>query len=116
MAKMVLVAGPPGGGKSSVMGTRYFSNLKIPCFNIDERCKHLHGSSYKIPLQIRQQANEELRIFCQDRIRSEQTFAFETTLRADFAIRTARGDRVSAIETEIHHRETQGPPARRVEL
>jgi dephospho-CoA kinase len=56
MAKMIVVAGPPGGGKSTALGARYFSALQIPYFNIDERCKQLHGSAQKISPQIRQRA------------------------------------------------------------
>jgi predicted ABC-type ATPase len=103
MAKMIVVAGPPGGGKSTAFGARYFSNLKIPYFNIDERCKQLHGSAQKIPPQIRRQANEELRTFCEEHIRRRQTFGFETTLRADFAIRTSRDAQAAGLETEMHY-------------
>jgi predicted ABC-type ATPase len=103
MAQMIVVAGPPGGGKSSVMGSHYFSELGAPYFNIDERCKQLHGSAQGIPLEIRQRANEELREFCEVNIRGMQTFGFETTLRADFAIRTARDARSLGLATEMHY-------------
>ncbi len=103
MAKMIVVAGPPGGGKSTALGARYFSALQIPYFNIDERCKQLHGSAQKISPQIRQRANEELRTFCEEHIRGRRTFAFETTLRVDFAIRIAPEARAAGIDTEMHY-------------
>jgi predicted ABC-type ATPase len=103
MAQMIVVAGPPGGGKFTVMGSHYFSDFAIPYFNIDERCKQIHGSAQKIPPGIRQQANDELRNFCEERIQGRQTFGFETTLRADFAIRMAHAAQKVGIATELHY-------------
>ena len=101
MPTMTVVAGPPGGGKSTFLGTGYFTKRSTPYFNIDERCKQLHGTSRQIPQSVRQQANEELRGFCAEHLRAEQCFAFETTLRQDFAIRQARTAREAAFETEM---------------
>lgn len=100
MAHMIVVAGPPGGGKSSVMGLDYFSKRNVSYFNIDERCKQLHGSAQRIPLEIRKRANEDLRQFCAANISGMRTFGFETT---DFAIRTARDARAAGLATEMHY-------------
>ena len=99
---MVVVAGPPGGGKSTLLGRDYFSVRGIPYFNIDERCRDLNrGSSGNIPLPIRRYANQELRQFCGDQFQKQQTFAFETTLRAPFAIEQASLAQAAAFETEL---------------
>ena len=84
------------------MGAPYFSRHDIPYFNIDERCKALNGSAQKIPPTVRQQANDELRTFCQTHIQTRRTFAFETTLRQDFAIRMAQEAKATGFDTDLH--------------
>ena len=86
MPRMIVVAGPPGGGKSTQLGPDYFLAQRIPYFNIDDRCKELHGSSKGIPVHIRNQANADLRQFCTANFTAQATFAYETTLRKPFAI------------------------------
>lgn len=100
---MIVVAGPPGGGKSTLLGRDYYSERGIPYFNIDERCKELNGaSSQKIPLPIRNRANQELRLFCLEHFQNRQTFAFETTLRAPFAIEQTGLAQAANFEAELH--------------
>jgi len=54
---MIVVAGPPGSGKSSVFP---FAQTGVDHFNIDERGAELNGGSYqKIPPEIRAQSNRE---------------------------------------------------------
>ena len=107
MPRMIVVAGPPGGGKSTQLGADYFRLQQIPYFNIDDRCKKLHGSSKGIPLHIRNRANAELRHFCKDHFVAQMTFAYETTLRAPFAIEQSGLARAAAFQTELHfHRGT----------
>lgn len=103
MAKMIVIAGPPGGGKSTALGATYFSDQGIPYFNIDVRCRELHGSSQQIPEHIRKQANTELRDWAWAHISNKRTFGFETTLRADFAIRAAGFAKAGGLETELHY-------------
>jgi predicted ABC-type ATPase len=99
---MIVVAGPPGGGKSTLLGRSHFRNRQIPYFNIDERCKEIHGSSQAIPAHVRQRANQELREFCSARFSEGKTFAFETTLRAPFAIEQSGLAAGAGFQTEIH--------------
>ncbi len=102
MAQMTVIAGPPGGGKSTGFNRDYFRRRNIPYFNIDDRCKTLHGSSTQIPEHIRRQANAELRVFSTDHISSNLSFAFETTLRAEFAIERATFARQWGFDTLMH--------------
>lgn len=103
MPKMIVIAGPPGGGKSTVFSSAYFAEIRLPYFNIDERCKALHGSSHAIPAAIRVRANEDLRAFCEENLARQAGFAFETTLRADFAIRAAEHAKRAGFTTEMHY-------------
>ena len=60
---MIVVAGPPGGGKSTAFPRAAFTDVGIAYFNIDDRCKELHGSSKNIPPEVRLLANEDLAKF-----------------------------------------------------
>ena len=60
---MSVIAGPPGGGKSTAFGRDYFRDLQIPYFNIDERCAERNGSARGIPQELRNQAFDELTYF-----------------------------------------------------
>ena len=99
---MTVIAGPPEGGKSTGFNRNYFQRLDIPYFNIDDRCKTLHGSSTQIPEHIRRKANAELRAFSTDHITRNLSFAFETTLRAEFAIERAAYARQCGVDTLMH--------------
>ena len=98
---MTVVAGPPGGGKSSDFRAGLFARRNIPYFNIDERIKQMHGSWRRVPAEVRAMANHELRAFCERQLARRESFAFETTLRQDFAIRMAHLARAEGFETEL---------------
>jgi dephospho-CoA kinase len=52
MPRMIVVAGPPGSGKSSIFPV---SNFGVAYFNADERASELNGGSYfGIPNTIRE--------------------------------------------------------------
>lgn len=102
MPRMIVVAGPPGGGKSTQLGPDYFLAQRIPYFNIDDRCKELHGSSKGIPVHIRNQANADLRQFCTANFTAQATFAYETTLRKPFAIEQSGLARGHGFESVLH--------------
>jgi predicted ABC-type ATPase len=77
---MIVVAGPPGGGKSTAFPV---SGFGVGSFNADDRAAVLnHGSYVGISTQIRQQVNREYERFVIDCIQRRQSFAIETTLRS----------------------------------
>ncbi len=78
--EMFIVAGPPGGGKSTAFGLRAFAER---IFNADDRAAELNGGSYRgIPLTVRTQVNREFERFVHESIATRQQFAIETTLRS----------------------------------
>ena len=99
--RMIVVAGPPGGGKSSIfplvrLGTRYF--------NADDRAAALNGGSYLgIPKQIRETVNREFEAFVSDCISQRETFAIETTLRSTVTFDQAKSARTAGFVTEMRY-------------
>jgi hypothetical protein len=85
---MVVVAGPPGSGK-----TRYFpvTALGVDAFNIDDRCAQILGSYRAIPRDVRRAVAKECERFVLDHIERRVSFAVETTLRTAAAIQRRRG-------------------------
>jgi dephospho-CoA kinase len=64
---MIVVAGPPGSGKSSVFPV---AQTGVDHFNIDDRAAQLNGGSYRnIPPEIRAQSNRECELFIEAHIR-----------------------------------------------
>ncbi len=98
--RMVVIAGPPGSGKSVAFPVHSFG---IDSFNADDRSAELNNGSYRgIPLEIRSVVNREFERFVEDHIRSHKSFAIETTLRSDITFRQA--DCARAEGFEIHMR------------
>ena len=59
--RMFIVAGPPGGGKSSFFALPRFADR---VFNADDRAAELNGGSYKnIPSSVRAVVNREFEEF-----------------------------------------------------
>jgi len=86
--EMFIVAGPPGGGKSTVFGLRAFAER---IFNADDRAAELNGGSYRgIPLAIRSQVNREFEQFVHESIAAHHRFAIETTLRSAVTFEQAK--------------------------
>jgi predicted ABC-type ATPase len=79
--RMVVIAGPPGSGKSVAFPVDSFG---IDSFNADDRSAELNRGSYQgIPLEIRSAVNREFERFVEEHIRNHRSFAIETTLRSD---------------------------------
>jgi predicted ABC-type ATPase len=84
---MIVVAGPPGSGK-----TRYFpvTSFGVDSFNIDDRCAQILGSYRAIPREVRRAVAKQCERFVLSHIARGESFAVETTLRTSAAIEQAR--------------------------
>ena len=86
---MVVVAGPPGSGKSSLL--RPPGDSELAYFNADERARDLNqGSGHNISMAIRAVVNQDLEAFILDHIREGRSFCYETTLRTTITYDQAR--------------------------
>lgn len=81
--RMLVVAGPPGSGKTSYFPVTAFG---VDSFNIDDRCAQILGSYRAIPRDVRNAVAKECERFVLDHIQRGASFAVETTLRTTAAI------------------------------
>jgi predicted ABC-type ATPase len=95
---MIVVAGPPGSGK-----TRFFpvTAFGVDAFNIDDRCAQILGSYRAIPRDVRRAVAKECERFVFDHIERGASFAVETTLRTAAAIEQARLARGAGFSAEL---------------
>jgi predicted ABC-type ATPase len=86
--RMVIIAGPPGAGKSSIFSLSDFADN---VFNADERAAELNAGSYQsIPLSVRAVVSREFERFVHSNIAAGMSFALETTLRSTITFEQAR--------------------------
>jgi predicted ABC-type ATPase len=95
---MIVVAGPPGSGKS-----RYFplTAFGVDAFNIDDRCAQILGSYRAIPREVRRAVAKECERFVLDHIEQRESFAVETTLRTAAPIEQAELARKNGFATQM---------------
>ena len=99
--RMIVVAGPPGSGKSSL--------YPLSCFgcaycNADDRAAALNGGSYvAIPVGVRQQVNREIEEFVLGSIQRGVSFAIETTLRSDITFDQVQTAKQAGFQVEMRY-------------
>ena len=99
--RMIVVAGPPGSGKSSVFPVASFG---VASFNADDRGSELNAGSYvRIPKHIRTVVNREFEAFVLGCIERRSSFALETTLRSSVTFDQAALARAAGFTTEMRY-------------
>lgn len=99
--RMIVVAGPPGSGKSSIFPV---SSLGVSYFNADDRAAELNGGSYVgIPKHIRIVVNREFEAFVLGCIERRASFAIETTLRSVVTFEQATLAKAAGLTTEMRY-------------
>lgn len=97
--KMMVVAGPPGSGKSALFPVDSFD---IDSFNADDQSAALNNGSYLgISLHIRAGVNRDFERFVENHIRLGLSFAIETTLRSDITFRQMDKARAHGFELQM---------------
>jgi hypothetical protein len=108
---MIVVAGPPGGGKSSIFPV---SSFGVSCFNADDRAAEMNGGSYLgIPKRIRQAVNRKFKLFVLDCIGRRTSFAIETALRSGVTFEQATLAKAGLCKRDALSRLTRFSDARR---
>jgi predicted ABC-type ATPase len=95
---MVVVAGPPGSGKTTSFPV---GALGIDAFSIDDRCAEIVGSYQAIPRPIRLAVANQCTRFIDEHIATRCSFAVETTLRTTAPIEQARRARSAGFLTQM---------------
>lgn len=95
---MIVVAGPPGSGKTAAFPTGSFG---VDAFNIDDRCAQVVGSYRAISRAVRNAVAVECERFVHEHIESARSFAVETTLRTIAPIEQAEKARDHGFATHL---------------
>lgn len=95
---MIVVAGPPGSGKTTFFPVTAF---RIDAFNVDDRCAQIQGSYRAISREVRRAVAKECELFVREHIQYRHSFAVETTLRTTAAIDQAVLARQHGFVTQL---------------
>jgi predicted ABC-type ATPase len=95
---MIVVAGPPGSGKSTFFP---IAAMGVDAFSIDDRCAQILGSYRAIPPAVRKAVSQECERFVDDHIQNRRSFAVETTMRTLVAVRQAERARDQGFRTAL---------------
>ena len=99
--RMIVVAGPPGSGKSTLNPV---SSFGVFYFNADDRAAELNGGSYvSISNEIRKIVSREFEAFVLGSIEKRISFAIETTLRSEVTFDQARFAKQEGFVTEMRY-------------
>jgi predicted ABC-type ATPase len=102
---MFIVAGAPGSGKSTLM---HLSSFNVDWFNADDEAAKRNGGIYEgITPSIRDVVNLDFRNFIADHIHLRESFAVETTLRSDVAIKQAKEAKDAGFRIEMYYIATE---------
>jgi predicted ABC-type ATPase len=96
--RMIVVAGPPGSGKTTFFPVTAFH---VDAFNIDDRCAQIQGSYRSISREVRRAVARECELFVKQHIEEGISFAVETTLRTTAAIDQAALARTRGFSTQM---------------
>jgi predicted ABC-type ATPase len=98
---MVIVAGPPGSGKTTRFPVAEFG---VDSFNADYRAAQLNAGSFRgISKEIRSQVNVEFQKWILDHISARKSFALETTLRSQVTFEQAQLAREHGFWTSMYY-------------
>lgn len=98
---MIIVAGPPGSGKSSAFPVAGFG---VDHFNADDFAAHLNSGSYlHIPPSCRESANRAFEAFVERHIDTRSSFAIETTLRSQITFHQVRAAQSAGFDVEMRY-------------
>jgi len=95
---MIVVAGPPGSGKTTCFPVSAFG---VDFFNIDDRCAQILGSYRSISRDVRRAVAAECEQVVGNHIENRRSFAVETTLRTSTAIKQAQRARQAGFSTHL---------------
>jgi len=98
--RMVVVAGPPGSGKTTRFPVAEFG---VDSFNADNRAAELNaGSFHGIAKGIRSQVNLEFQKWILEHISARRSLAIETTLRSEVTFEQAQLAREHGFRTVLY--------------
>ena len=98
---MIIVAGPPGSGKSTAFPV---SGFGVDQFNADDFAANLNAGSYlRIPLSCRKSANRAFEAFVERQIDARSSFAIETTLRSQITFQQVRAAQSAGFHVEMRY-------------